>query len=214
MLIAWREQLRETGHYDRPDDLDLIAGLGIRTLRYPALWEQVAPERPDGCDFGWCDGRMARIAELGLQPILGLVHHGSGPRYTDLLEAEFAPKLADFASRVAERYPWVEAWTPVNEPVTTARFSGLYGHWYPHARDLGAFYRMVVNQCHAVLLAMREIRRHIPGARLVQTEDLGITYATRRLQYQAGCEQNARAGYIFAANRDAGAQRNAIRRRQ
>jgi len=108
---AWREQLRETGHYDRPDDLDLIAGLGIRTLRYPALWEQVAPERPDGCDFGWCDGRMARIAELGFQPILGVVHHGSGPRYTDLLDSEFAPKLADFAARVAERYPWV-AWTP------------------------------------------------------------------------------------------------------
>ena len=32
---TWREQLRETGHYDRPSDLDLIAGLGIRTLRYP-----------------------------------------------------------------------------------------------------------------------------------------------------------------------------------
>ena len=79
---------------------------------------------------------MARIAELDLRPILGLPHHGSGPRYTDLLDPDFAPKLADFASRAAERYPWVKWWTPVNEPVTTARFSGLYGHWYPHARDL------------------------------------------------------------------------------
>ena len=80
----------------------------------------------------------------------------------------------------------------VNEPVTTARFSGLYGHWYPHTRDLGAFYRMVVNQCHAVMLAMRAIRRHIPGARLVQTEDLGVTYATPRLQYQAAHENERR----------------------
>ena len=23
-------------------------------------------------------------------------------------------------------------WTPINEPLTTARFSALYGHWYPH----------------------------------------------------------------------------------
>ncbi len=189
---SWREQLRETGHYDRPDDLDRIAGLGIRTLRYPALWEQVAPERADRLDFSWCDGRMARIAELGLTPILGLIHHGSGPHYTTLLDPDFAPKLAAFASHAARRYPWVRAWTPVNEPLTTARFSGLYGHWYPHARDLGAFLRMVVNQCHAVLLAMRAIRRHVPGARLVQTEDLGITYATPRLRYQAAHENERR----------------------
>ena len=45
---------------------------------------------------------------------------------------------------VAERYPWVEHYTPVNEPLTTARFSGLYGHWYPHARDDGAFLRALL----------------------------------------------------------------------
>jgi dTDP-4-dehydrorhamnose reductase len=189
---TWREQLRETGHYDRLGDLDLIAALGIRTLRYPALWEQVAPERPDACDWSWCDVRMGQIAALGLQPIVGLVHHGSGPRYTELLDPNFAPKLADFAGRTAERYPWVAAWTPVNEPVTTARFSGLYGHWYPHARDLGAFCRMVVNECHGTLLAMRAIRRRIPDARLVQTEDLGITYGTPRLQYQTAHENERR----------------------
>ena len=45
------------------------------------------------------------------------------------------------AARVAARYPWVLDWTPVNEPVTTARFSGLYGHWYPHLCDFGTFMR-------------------------------------------------------------------------
>ena len=34
---AWRDQVRETGHHDRLDDLDRIAALGIRTLRYPVL---------------------------------------------------------------------------------------------------------------------------------------------------------------------------------
>ena len=38
----------------------------------------------------------------------------------------------DYAAKVAERYPWIDIWTPVNEPLTTARFSCLYGHWYPH----------------------------------------------------------------------------------
>ena len=37
-------------------------------------------------------------------------------------------------------------WTPVNEPLTTARFSGLYGIWYPHASNEGAFWRALANQ--------------------------------------------------------------------
>lgn len=187
-----RDQLRDTGHFERAADLDLIAGLGIRTLRYPALWEHIAPERSDFCDWSWCDARLGRLATLEIAPILGLVHHGSGPRYTELLDPVFPQKLAGFAARAAERYPWVMDWTPVNEPVTTARFSGLYGHWYPHKRDLGAFCRMVVNQCLGTLLAIRAIRRHVPGARLVQTEDLGITYATPLLRYQAAHENDRR----------------------
>ena len=45
--------------------------------------------------------------------------------------------LAQHAENVARRYPWLEMFTPVNEPLTTARFSGLYGHWYPHRHDVG-----------------------------------------------------------------------------
>jgi dTDP-4-dehydrorhamnose reductase len=188
----WRDQVRETGHYRRPDDLDRIAALGIRTLRYPVLWEQVAPEHPEAHRWHWHDERLYHMSRLGLRPIVGLLHHGSGPRYTDLLDAAFPAKLAAFAGHVAARYPWVKDWTPVNEPVTTARFSGLYGHWYPHASDLSSFCRMVVNQCRGILLAMRAIRRVIPDARLIQTEDLGRVFATSRLSYQAEHDNNRR----------------------
>jgi dTDP-4-dehydrorhamnose reductase len=182
---VWRDQLHETGHHDRDDDLDRIAALGIRTLRYPVLWERVSPRHPDHADWAWHDTRMARLRELGIRPIVGLLHHGSGPHYTDLLDPAFPEKLSAHAARVAARYPWVRDWTPVNEPVTTARFSGLYGHWYPHRCDFGAFCRMVVNQCLGVMAAMRAIRRVIPDARLVQTEDLGHVFATSALRHQA-----------------------------
>lgn len=39
------DQLERCGHYERPDDLEAIAALGIRTLRYPALWGAGRPER-------------------------------------------------------------------------------------------------------------------------------------------------------------------------
>ena len=108
-------------------------------LRYPVLWESTAPDGPRRADWSWPDRRLPALRERGIAPIVGLVHHGSGPRHTSLLCPRFAEGLAAFAAAVARRYPWVEHWTPVNEPLTTARFSALYGLWYPHARDDRSF---------------------------------------------------------------------------
>ena len=187
----YRDQSRETGHRDRSQDIDLIADLGVTTVRYPILWESIAPERPDRCDWSWTDERLGMLRERGIEVIGGLLHHGSGPRYTELLDPDFPQKLADFAARAAERYPWIEMWTPVNEPLTTARFSALYGHWYPHRRDYPSFLRALVNECKGTLAAMRAIRVHIPGAKLVQTEDLGKTFSTAPLRFQ-GAHENER----------------------
>jgi dTDP-4-dehydrorhamnose reductase len=171
-----------------------MAGLGLRTLRYPLLWERTAPRgcRLDAIDWRWSDARLARLQALGVTPILGLVHHGSGPADTDLLDPEFPARLADYAGAVAARYPWASLYTPINEPLTTARFSGLYGHWYPHRRDPEAFLAALVNQCRATQLAMRAVRAVNPAARLVVTEDLGLTLSTPRLAYQADFENERR----------------------
>ena len=120
------------------------------------------------------------------------MHHGSGPRHTDLTQTSFAPKLAEFAALVADRYPWLEFYTPINEPLTTARFSGLYGYWYPHARDYRLFVRMLFNQINGIRLAMRAIRKVNPAAKLIQTEDLGRVFATPQLAYQAEHENHRR----------------------
>ncbi len=188
----WRDQLRESGHYNRIGDLDAVARLGFRKLRYPVLWEHVAPERPGVCDWRWHDERLARLRELGITPIAGLVHHGGGPHYTNLLDPNFPELLAEQAERTARRYPWIKSWTPVNEPLTTARFSGLYGHWFPHGTDQATFLRILANECRAVILAMRAIRSVIPDAELVQTEDLGRTFSTPPLAYQAADENERR----------------------
>ena len=180
-----RDQMWETGHHHRAGDLELLPELGISAIRYPLLWERVAPDKPDMLDWAWSDERLARLRELNIRPIAGLVHHGSGPLYTDLLADSFAPGLAAYARAAAERYPWIEAWTPVNEPVTTARFSALYGLWYPHLRDERSFWLALLNQIDGVRLVMAEIKRVIPAARLIQTDDLGRTYATVAVRDQA-----------------------------
>lgn len=171
-------QLSRSGHADRLDDLERFAALGITAIRYPLLWERTAPGGLDRADWSWSDERLARLRELGIEPIVGFVHHGSGPRHTSLADPDFAEKLAEFAGAVAERYPWLDYYTPVNEPLTTARFSGLYGVWYPHGRDDRTFIATLLNQCRAVVLSMQAIRRVNPRAKLVQTDDLGKTYGT------------------------------------
>ncbi|AUX25326.1 dTDP-4-dehydrorhamnose reductase [Sorangium cellulosum] len=187
---TYHDQVERSGHAQRLDDLERFAELGIRAIRYPVLWERAAQGGP--ARFAWADARLSRLRELGLRPIVGLVHHGSGPPSTSLVDPGFAAGLARFARAVAERYPWVEHYTPVNEPLTTARFSGMYGHWYPHGRDGRTFVRALLSQCRAVAASMRAIREVNPRARLVQTEDLGKTFSTPRLAYQAEHEDHRR----------------------
>ncbi|WP_017718262.1 family 1 glycosylhydrolase [Kamptonema formosum] len=186
------DQLERNGHAARLDDLDRFAELGVRALRYPVLWERIAPEGLESADWSWADERLLRLRQLGIRPILGLLHHGSGPRYTSLTDPAFPQKFTQFARAVAERYPWVTDYTPINEPLTTARFSGLYGHWYPHGREGRTFARALLAQCRATVLAVRAIRKVNPAARLVQTEDLGKTHSTPPLAYQAEFENERR----------------------
>jgi dTDP-4-dehydrorhamnose reductase len=183
------DQLARTGHDARLDDLDRLAGLGVKAVRYPVLWERHATAR---IDWSWADERLNRLRKLGIRPIVGLVHHGSGPPHTSLLEPSFADGLAEFAARVAERFPWIDAYTPVNEPLTTARFSGLYGHWYPHGRDANTFARCFLTECRAIVLAMRAVRGVNADAALVQTEDFGQAHASHPLRYQADFENERR----------------------
>ncbi|WP_276752104.1 family 1 glycosylhydrolase [Chlorogloeopsis fritschii] len=162
------DQLEYNGHATRLNDLDLFAELGIHAIRYPVLWERIAPNGLENANWSWADERLGRLRELGIRPIVGLVHHGSGPRYTSLVDPEFPEKLALYACAVADRYPWITHYTPVNEPLTTARFSGMYGHWYPHGRDDLTFARTLLVECRAIALSMQAIRKVNSNAALLR----------------------------------------------
>ena len=184
----YHDQIQRAGHEARVGDIDRFAALGITRLRYPVLWERLAPERDVTPRWAQVDPHMSRMQELGITPIAGLVHHGSGPAYTNLTDPRFADHLAGYARLVAERYPWLRWWTPVNEPVSTARFSGLYGHWYPHARRDDIFVQILLNECRGIVQAMRAIREVIPDAMYMHTDDAGVITSSCALSYQAEFE--------------------------
>lgn len=186
------DQLDRIAEGYKPENLALMARLGAKSVRFPVLWEKTAPLPGAPPDWRTSDERLTVLRDLGVRPIVGLLHHGSGPRHTSLVDPDFGTKLAAYASAVAQRYPWVPAYTPVNESLTTARFSGLYGYWYPHGKDDSTFTQTLLNQCRGTVMAMRAIREVNPNAQLIQTEDLGYVASTPLLQYQADFENERR----------------------
>lgn len=172
------DQSDASGHRQRLSDFDRFAALGIGTLRFGLLWERYEREG----SWRSFDEQLGCLREVGIRPIAGLLHHGSGPPHTDLTDPEFPEKLAAYAAAVVERYPWIDAYTPVNEPHTTARFSGMYGIWYPHAMSRRTYLQCLLHQVKGTVLSMQEIRRVRPEAVLIQTEDLGVITGTRPLQ--------------------------------
>src|ERR1700759_1774378 len=93
----YKDQLRYSGHYERSGDMEAIADLGIKTIRYPVLWEKHQPDKNKKIDWQWTDRQLSRIRTLGMTPIAGLLHHGSGPAFTNLSDPDFPYLLASYA---------------------------------------------------------------------------------------------------------------------
>src|SRR6476659_1060964 len=129
------DQLEFSGHYNRPDDIETIASLNIKKIRYPILWEKHQPSLNSDIDWSWTTKQIEKFKEYNIDVIAGLMHHGSGPAFTNLADNKFPELLAAYAKKVAIQFPEINYYTPVNEPLTTARFSSLYGIWYPHKKD-------------------------------------------------------------------------------
>lgn len=187
----FKDQLEYAGYYEK-NYLKDITGLGFHTIRFPVLWEKHQPCKHKDPSFTWASGQLKQLANAGINVIIGLMHHGSGPAYTNLLDPQMPELLAAYAAKVAAAFPWVDQYTPVNEPLTTARFSGLYGYWYPHKTNDVSFIKMLLNQLKGTVLSMQAIRKINPAARLIQTEDLAKTFSTPLLAYQAEFENHRR----------------------
>jgi dTDP-4-dehydrorhamnose reductase len=168
------DQLALTGHDRRIEDLDLLGQLGVKAVRYPVLWGRTTRSE-QATDWAWASRRLERLAEVGIRPIVGLLHHGFGPAGIDPLDPGWPKAFGRYAGEVAQRFPWVRDFLPINEPLTTARFAGLYGWWPPYGRDHGTFLRLVLAQAEAYVEAARALRSATPEARIIVNEDLGRT---------------------------------------
>ncbi|MEA3062184.1 MAG: beta-glucosidase [Sphingomonadales bacterium] len=159
-------------HYRRCEsDLDLMRGLGVRTARYGIPWYRLNPA-PGRWDWEWVDRPIEHMLEIGIRPILELVHYGV-PSWIEgaFLNPDFASHLAEYAARLAERYRGrVTAFTPLNEPRITAWYSGRLGWWPPYGRSQRQFARILVAIVSAIADATRALRSDAPDAVIVHCD--------------------------------------------
>ena len=94
-----------TEHYSRTNaDLALFSELGVRSVRYGIPWHRINPQRGKW-DFSWADRPLERLLDLGIQPVVDLVHYGL-PGWIEgaYLHPDFAEYMAEYAGRIAERF--------------------------------------------------------------------------------------------------------------
>ena len=181
-----------TGHYDRwAEDLGLVAELGVSAARYGVPWHRIQPA-PDRWDWDFADRTIGRLLDLGVEPIVDLVHYGL-PRWIDGAFANPAyPELvAEYAGRVAERFRGRVFWyTPLNEPRITAWYCGKLGWWPPFRRGWRGFVAVMMAVCRGIVRTVETlgavdpeiVAAHVDATDLFETTDPALNDEAQRRQ--------------------------------
>lgn len=165
-----RDQLEETGHYENwRTDLELCREVGARFVRYgpPYYRMHTGPHR---YDWSFTDEVLPAMREMGLVPVIDLCHFGLPDWAGDFQNNDWSFLFADYAGAFARRYPWVSYYTPVNEILVCARFSGKEGIWNEQQRSDRAMVTAHGNMCSATLHAIEHILEVRPDAVFFQSE--------------------------------------------
>lgn len=170
-----------TGHYDRwHADIGLMAEIGVRAARYGIPWHRINP-RPGVWEWEFVDKTVDRLLELGIEPIIDLVHYGLPPWIEGAyLHRDFPEFMAEYGRRVAERLRGrVFAYTPLNEPRITSWYCGRLGWWPPFQRGWRGFASVMLGVCRGIVQTVHALRSvdpeiliaHVDATDLYQTEE-------------------------------------------
>ena len=165
-----RDQLRECDHYNRyKEDLGLVKEMGLKVLRYGLPYYSIH-EAPGKFNWEFADLAMAEIKRLGITPILDLMHFGVPDWVGNLQNPELPVHFAQYCRAVAERYPWVRYYTPVNEIYVTARISAKDGVWNEQLKTDKAFVTALKHCVAASIIGNQQIASLRNDCVIVQSE--------------------------------------------
>ena len=172
-----RDLLEECGHYARwREDLGLVRELGLKTLRYGLPLHKIV-QGGGRFDWSFADETLAELKRLEIEPILDLMHFGLPDAWGDFQNPDLPVLFADYCDRVAERYPWVRWFTPVNEVYVTVRNSARDGLWNEQHKSDTSFVTALKNTVAANITGAQAIARRRPDCIIVQSETAECIHA-------------------------------------
>jgi len=149
-----------TQHYEHwRSDIGLMSELGVTHARYGIPWHKINPT-PNTWDWRFADQTLDYMLELGIEPIVDLVHYGlPGWIENAYLNPAFPEYMAEYARRAAQRFKGrIHLWTPLNEPRITAWYCGKLGWWPPFQRGWGGFLQLILGVCRGIVLTTKILR--------------------------------------------------------
>ena len=164
------DQMEASGHYERwLEDFDCVQELGINYLRYgpPIHTTYLGPGK---FDWDFADITFADLKRRDITPIVDLCHFGVPDWIGNFQNPDFPQLFAHYAAAFAERFPWVQLYTPVNEMFICAMFSAKYGWWNEQLKTDKGFVTALKHIVKANVLAMLEILKHRADAIFIQSE--------------------------------------------
>lgn len=164
------DELEKCGHYEQwRTDFDKVEELGISFLRYgPPLYRTFLGANK--YDWSFTDETFKDLERRKIMPITDLCHFGVPDWIGNFQNPDFPELFAGYARAFAERFPWVQLYTPVNEMYVCALFSGRYGWWNEQLTSDRGFVTALKHIAKANVLAMRAILEVRPDAIFIQSE--------------------------------------------
>ena len=164
------DQMEASDHYRRwREDFDCVEDLGIPFLRFgPPLHRTFLA--PGQYDWEFADLTLNDLKRRDITPIVDLCHFGVPDWIGNFQNPDFPHLFATYAGAFAERFPWVQLYTPVNEMFICAVFSAKYGWWNEQLKTDRGFVTALKHIVRANVLAMMEILKRRPDAIFIQSE--------------------------------------------
>ena len=164
------DQMEACGHYKHwKTDFELVEDTGIRFLRYgpPIHTSFLGPGR---YDWEFVDGTFHEMKRRDIVPIVDLCHFGVPDWIGNFQNPDFPELFEAYARAFAERFPWVQLYTPVNEMYICATFSAKYGWWNEELKSDHGFVTALKHIVKANVLAMQAILKVREDAIFIQSE--------------------------------------------
>jgi beta-glucosidase/6-phospho-beta-glucosidase/beta-galactosidase len=164
------DEMEKCGHYEKWElDFNLTKDMCIEFLRYgpPYYKTHTAPGK---FEWDFTDATFAKLKELEITPIVDLCHFGVPDWLGNFQNPDFPYHFAEYAKAFAQRFPYLQFYTPINEIFITAVFSAQYGWWNERLSSDQAFVTALKHLCKANVMAMHEILKIQPEATFIQSE--------------------------------------------